>query len=128
GRSTRRRRSPSRSCRRAPSAARARGAGACPAREYRERACWGGCSFVVSFEGNVVDQTRGADADGGSQDGRVEVRGRDVVDVEAGEELACALGVARRERARKGQGALALLRREIRVAGREGEPVWVANG
>ena len=46
---------------------------------------------VSFFEGDVVDQADGADADGGGEDGRVERRDLDVVDVEAVEQLAGAL-------------------------------------
>ena len=64
------------------------------------------------IEGDVVDQAGRADADGGGERGRVERRHGDVLDVEPGgvEDRARRLRIARRERARKGERAGALLR------------------
>src|SRR5207244_4811753 len=120
---TRRRRSPSRSCRRAASSPRARAARAFPARAWPARACAGGCSFGVSFQDDVVDQAGAADADRGGEDARLEVGDLDVVDGDAVEELAGALRVSGRELAGERHRALPLLRREEPVPRRAREPV-----
>src|SRR5688572_10278815 len=66
----------------------------------RTRARGERCSWRISFERDVVDQTGRADADGAGEDGWVEVCGLDVVDLEAsigrGEERAGGFRVAGR--------------------------------
>ena len=71
---------------------------------------------ILLVENDVVDETDGADAYGGSEDGRIERSLLDVVDVEAVELRARQLGIPRRERPRQGERALPLLGREQLVA------------
>ena len=107
------------------------GEGELPGRGRGGRGLLGRMLIPFSFEDDVVDETGGADADGAGEDGRVEVRDLDVVDLETvrrcelGER---ALAVARRQRSRERERAPALVRREERVARREGEAVRVADG
>ena len=86
------------------------------------------CSRFL-LQGDVVDQSGGADADRGGESGWVERGDGDVVDVEARrlEDRSCGVGIARRERAREGERARSLLGAEVSVPGRERQAVRVAD-
>ena len=89
----------------------------------------GGVLTGGSFrEDDVVDQADAANADRGGEDGWVEGRDLDVVDVDAVQQAPRLGGVAGGERARQLGCEEALLAREQSVSGREREAVLVAHG
>ncbi len=92
---------------------------------------WGRMLTRSSFEDDVVDQTGGADAHRAGEDGRVEVRDLDVVDLEPvrgrelGERL---LAIAGHQGPRESERPPTFLLREQDVPRGEGEAVLVADG